>query len=249
MTKARNLADNALTTVSPTELGYVDGVTSSIQTQLDDKTAKSTLTTKGDVYAATAASTPARLAVGANGTVLTAASGQATGLEWATPAAGGMTLISTTTLTGASITLSSIPSTYNHLQLVILNYKPANDNSYFCFSINGDMAANRHLSSRTDADMSGTSATAFDNTNFITGKNDNSVAQGIQIINLFDYTNVVTWKFGFSYGVFNNATTTTSANVFARPLIYNQTNAISSLLLFPESGNFTSGTALLYGVK
>jgi hypothetical protein len=37
MTKARNLADNALTTVSPTELGYVDGVTSSIQTQLDAK--------------------------------------------------------------------------------------------------------------------------------------------------------------------------------------------------------------------
>ena len=37
MTKARNLADNALTTVSPTELGYVDGVTSSIQTQLDTK--------------------------------------------------------------------------------------------------------------------------------------------------------------------------------------------------------------------
>jgi len=37
MTKARNLADNALTTVSPTELGYVDGVTSPIQTQLDAK--------------------------------------------------------------------------------------------------------------------------------------------------------------------------------------------------------------------
>ena len=46
------------------------------------------LTTKGDIYAATAASTPARLGVGANGTVLTAASGQATGLEWATVAAG-----------------------------------------------------------------------------------------------------------------------------------------------------------------
>jgi hypothetical protein len=208
------------------------------------------VTAKGDLIAATAASTPARLGVGTNGQLLSADSTAATGLAWtAAPSSGGMTLISTTTLTGASITLSSIPSTYNHLQLVILNYKPANDNSYFCFSINGDMAANRHLSSRTDADMSGTSATAFDNTNFITGKNDNSVAQGIQIINLFNYTNVVTWKFGFSYGVFNNATTTTSANVFARPLIYNQTNAISSLLLFPESGNFTSGTALLYGVK
>jgi len=69
--------------VSTTELGYLDGVTSSIQTQLDAKTAKATLTTKGDIYAATAADTVARLAVGANGTVLTAASGQATGLQWA----------------------------------------------------------------------------------------------------------------------------------------------------------------------
>jgi len=37
MTKERNITDNDLTTVSPTELGYVDGVTSSIQTQLDAK--------------------------------------------------------------------------------------------------------------------------------------------------------------------------------------------------------------------
>lgn len=47
---------------------------------------------KGDIISATAADTISRLAVGANGTVLTAASGQATGLEWATPAAGGGTL-------------------------------------------------------------------------------------------------------------------------------------------------------------
>jgi hypothetical protein len=42
---------------------------------------------KGDLIGATAADTPARLAVGANGTVLTADSTAATGLAWATPAA------------------------------------------------------------------------------------------------------------------------------------------------------------------
>lgn len=42
---------------------------------------------KGDLIAATAADTVARLAVGTNGQVLTAASGEATGLQWATPAA------------------------------------------------------------------------------------------------------------------------------------------------------------------
>ena len=44
MTKARDLANagTALTTVSATELGYVDGVTSAIQTQMDAKLATST---------------------------------------------------------------------------------------------------------------------------------------------------------------------------------------------------------------
>jgi len=47
---------------------------------------------KGDLIAATAADTPARLAVGTNGQVLTADSTAATGIKWATPASGGKVL-------------------------------------------------------------------------------------------------------------------------------------------------------------
>jgi len=43
---------------------------------------------KGDLISATAADTPARLAVGANGTVLTADSAEATGLKWVAAAGG-----------------------------------------------------------------------------------------------------------------------------------------------------------------
>lgn len=44
MTKARDLANGAtaLSAVSATELGYVDGVTSAIQTQIDAKLATAT---------------------------------------------------------------------------------------------------------------------------------------------------------------------------------------------------------------
>jgi hypothetical protein len=88
MSKARDLASAAPapSTVSATELGYVDGVTSAIQTQLDAKTAKSTLTTTGDIYYASAANTPARLGIGSTGNVLTVASGIP---SWAAPAGGG----------------------------------------------------------------------------------------------------------------------------------------------------------------
>jgi hypothetical protein len=46
---------------------------------------------KGDLIGATAADTPARLAVGTNGQVLTADSTAATGLAWATPSGGSNT--------------------------------------------------------------------------------------------------------------------------------------------------------------
>lgn len=54
-----------------------------IDTTMATMTPKSTYTAKGSIAAATAASTPANLAVGANGTTLVADSTAATGLKWA----------------------------------------------------------------------------------------------------------------------------------------------------------------------
>jgi hypothetical protein len=79
---------SAATTTS-TEIGYVNGVTSAIQTQLDGKTLKSTLTTKGDLYVATGSAAPARLGVGTNNQVLIADSAEPTGVKWGAVAGTG----------------------------------------------------------------------------------------------------------------------------------------------------------------
>ena len=73
---------------------------------------------KGDLIAASAADTPARLAVGANGTVLTADSTEATGLKWVAAASGGgYTSIASGTISSAALNITSIPSTYKALVL------------------------------------------------------------------------------------------------------------------------------------
>jgi hypothetical protein len=55
-----------------------------VASKLSGVTTTATLTTKGDIYAATAASTPARVAVGSNDQALVADSSQSAGVKWAT---------------------------------------------------------------------------------------------------------------------------------------------------------------------
>lgn len=101
--------------------------------------AVSPLTTKGDLY--TFSTSDARLGVGANGTILTADSAEATGLKWAAAAGGGKVLqvvyavtttstnIATTSLTTTTLTASITPSSASSKVLIIANNNIYNDTS------------------------------------------------------------------------------------------------------------------------
>ncbi len=166
----------------------------------------------------------------------------------AVPTVGtALTLISTTTLTGASVSLSAIPQTYKHLQLVVRNFLPATDNQTFCVRVNGDATASRHRSVTSSTAPAGYT---FDSTKWDTNLvgNSNVTGTGLSIWNIYDYTNTTTRKLANSIVQYTSPTTTNLSQENSS-YYYNQLDAITSLTLLTSSGNFTSGTVLLYGLS
>ena len=68
---------------------------------------------KGDIITATAADTPARLAVGTNGQTLVADSTASTGLKWATAGSGALTLVKRASFSGVADTGTTFDSIFN----------------------------------------------------------------------------------------------------------------------------------------
>ena len=220
-------------------------IDSTVFTNAGAAIAKTIVDAKGDIIAATAADTVSRLAVGANDTILTADSSTATGLKWAAPAAsGGMTLISTTSLTsGSTVTLSSIPQTYKHLLLLISNVTATSDH-YMDVKPNDTTDLRGHV-----IDARGSSNINYDSDNKVrlnlgtaqraSGGNSSSA------IDFYNYVSTTLKK--HVRGTYFFAT---GADVSASGHTYGTftTSAISSLTINTNS-TFTAGTALLYGVS
>ena len=201
-------------------------------------------TTLGDIaYRSSTANTNTRLAIGTTGQVLTVNSGVP---AWATPAAsGGMTLISTTTLSGSSVTLSSIPQTYKNLYILIRKPLFSASGASLRFRINADSNTRYMQGTTTDAPTQTFSSTLFlpmDNGN-------NSVSDGNIQIFLPDYADTTTFQAFNAIGLTTDRDN--SAAIYRRISwgMYNQNDAVTSLVFLTDSGTFTSGTILLYGVN
>jgi hypothetical protein len=222
----------------------LQGVDTQMKTNADAAIAKSTFTTKGDLLVATGASTFIRQGVGANGTVLTANSAQADGVEWVTPSSGAFTSIATGSLSGSTITISSIPSTYTDLKLYITNLDISVDTK-FRLRFNGDSGSSQYAyqNSNNAGGFAGGAGTSIQTTN---ADIDNTVGQQGCFIDLAGYTLANTWKIADIRTI-----GTTLSSGFDNGFTYaawKSTAAISSITMFLSTGAFT-GTYTLYGVK
>ena len=206
----------------------------------------SPLTTKGDVWGYS--TTNARVAVGTNGQILTADSTAATGVAWATPAGGGgMTLLSTTTLSGASTTISSINQSYTDLQVVIYGTTNASSNyypqlqpnssssiAYFYHAINSNATVQNQALSNTDFGMN-YGLRAQTNTN------------NVFTITINNYASTAMKKTFSSFG--SQVNSSAQIETLMSGGFFDTTSAISSLKIIAVNGTYDAGTVLVYGVK
>ena len=232
--------------VSTTELGYLDGVTSAIQTQLDAKIAKTLTSTTGDIIYASGANTPARLGIGSSAQVLTVSGGVP---AWTTPAGGGgMTSLATGSLSGTTTTISSISGSYKNLQLILTDFYPSTNTALqFTFNSIADYANVRIGNATTDGAIDSYAVKA--GSVIYAGLNDVAASDNNNtcILDLFDYANTSNNKVGQSIASFYTANTFYQTNLAT--FTAKSTGAITSINIKVASGTFSGGTYTLYGVN
>jgi hypothetical protein len=235
-----------VTLIDATFAGDVIEIFANDLVPLTDAISKGQYTAKGALLSASAASTPGVVTVGANDTVLTADSTTATGLKWATPAAGGMTLLSTTTLSGASVTISSINQTYINLQIFIYGVTNATGNGTFRCAPNGNTGITNFQKTSTLSSVDGSVndylMLAEGNVSSYTNNNN------VYSVTIENYSSTASRK---SYRLSGGYIKTDGST--PQPLLgagwINTTTAISSLVFDNTGGNLSTGTVLIYGVK
>lgn len=213
-----------------------------------------TLDAKGDLITATAADTPARLAVGSNGQYLQADSTTATGLKWATVSAGGMTQLATGSLSGSSVSLTSISQDYKNLVLFLKDYYPVNT-ANLLVRLNNNTTANVHNTGGSYVNYDGAqindtldSSTTAIRASLVTVRNaDNN---NFATIEIFDYANSTTFKTGTCWAsyVWTSGGTTNRMDDITR-FSFRDTTAITRLDILFFGENIGGGTYELYGVK
>jgi hypothetical protein len=155
----------------------------------------------------------------------------------------------------ASVTFTSIPATYQHLQIryIARNSEASTNAIYFLTGVfNSDTGGNytSHYYSSDGASLSAAAATGVGSSRFgtINSTAYSSTAYTHGVIDIVDYANTNKYKTSKSVtGTLRSATNNTS---YILSTAWLSTSAISSISLAPGTGNFVQySNFALYGIK
>jgi hypothetical protein len=227
--------------------------TGSAWANLDTTGMVNPMTTTGDTIYSSSGSTPARLAIGSTGQVLTVAGGVPT---WASASAGGASysLLNTggTSLTGSSITISGI-SGKETIYVILSEVQIDTSEATMQLRINSDSTSKYEFYGTSYTAQSSYASTLFGTTGSggtpttqinLAKRSDagTTIARGGFTIQGANATGIKTVDVacGFSAG----SGTFNTLNNFKG--IYTGTSTVSSITILTNSGSFSAGTVYVY---
>ena len=218
------------------------------QTVADGRFIKNTLTTTtGDIIYASGANTPARLGIGSSAQVLTVSGGIP---AWAAPSSGGMTLLSTTTLSALSTTISGISGSYKHLVLYSKNLTDTDaGGGILALQFNSDTGSNYSKTSIRNINNSLEGLRELSNDKLIINSRLQTTGTvtklGSNAVWIYRYTDTDQIDiFYTSYGHTITGTQTAYETGYGQ---YDGTAAITSITILGSTS--LAGTVYLYGVN
>lgn len=203
---------------------------------------------KGDLIVGSAADTFTRLAVGSANQVLTVDSATTSGLKWASPSSGGMTLLASGSLANSGIDLQSISGSYEQLRLVISDIDMSTSDENF-IRLNNDSNGNYYgyrtiASNASSTQNSANGATYFkiDN-NYMSTTNNGAVL----IADLPNYAKTTGYK------LITIRTAYVSSGSANETVTYfgwwKNENAVTRITFASQGNFFDGGTYELWGMK
>jgi hypothetical protein len=158
-----------------------------------------------------------------------------------------MTLLSTTTLSGASTTISSIDQTYKDLQVVIFGTTNASSTYYPYFRPNSSSGIGTYANLVNNNGSAITQAQLNSDFGMNYALRSQTNANNSFTVTIYNYASTTNLKTFISSG-FQINSTGNEESIFSQG-VFDTTSAISSLLISASLGTYNAGTVLIYGVK
>ena len=195
-----------------------------------------------EVFGQAVDSSMADLLGGTTGQVLSKASNTDMDFTWSTSSAGGMTLLATHTLSGATSTISGISGSYKQLVAYIELPQNATADGNFRIAANGDTNLAYLVGVKIATTVYDVNA-GYISTNSTSNRSTTNFSATLVIDN---YATTATLKPVQYYGWY---APTSGSGQFMSSGVTAQSAAITSLVFSNSGGNLSSGTVYLYGVN